>query len=461
MSLTNPVLGMAVYSLSNALELYQKSEERHRFGAIILMDLAVEYTLKAKLYQLDSADFIDNRQEIGFADLMKDSRISPLVLDDEKSYLNRVHTVRNYAQHRVQIPDSLTTQEYMKWLCKFIRRFSLENFGYDVNLSLPTNLRIVWTRLTRDVQKLFLGMPLKEPLDENYKSVRNWLSNVEAKSRRGYISRDYKYELLYHIRKYCNYLGMNPDELIDYANEGYVSPDEDLSRYEKTLNVPTSAHINIKNFYTFHKIPIAVSFPKYKSRNVAKEITTEQIRKLCDIAPLKTRSWILANSYMGLKLGKLSLLKVNDFRVENWDKTKDIYVVKIRKEVSNTYDYTTFIGADAKDVLKKYFEEQHLSSQDHPWTYWQRSRYSDDLKRLCQKAGFYEKGKTVGKSFDIRLKRILIDSGMPYDWVCYLFGVKAERIDIVRPLDEELRIAYEKAYPNLKVYEETRNYFTL
>ena len=53
MSTANSVLGMAVYSLSNALELYQNNEERHRFGAIILTDLAVEYTLKAKLYQLN------------------------------------------------------------------------------------------------------------------------------------------------------------------------------------------------------------------------------------------------------------------------------------------------------------------------------------------------------------------------------------------------------------------------
>jgi hypothetical protein len=79
MSFTNPLLGMAVYSLTNALELYQKnepnSEERRRFGAIILMDLSVEYILKAKIYQLDVTGSINKQQDLGFADVMKDDRI--------------------------------------------------------------------------------------------------------------------------------------------------------------------------------------------------------------------------------------------------------------------------------------------------------------------------------------------------------------------------------------------------
>lgn len=72
MNTANPVLGMAFYSLMNALELYQSKddEERHRFGTIILMDLSIEYLLKAKLYQINSADFIENQQELGYSNLM-------------------------------------------------------------------------------------------------------------------------------------------------------------------------------------------------------------------------------------------------------------------------------------------------------------------------------------------------------------------------------------------------------
>lgn len=79
MSSTNPLLGMAVYSLANALELYQSNEpnnaERRRFGAIILMDLSVEYILKAKLYQLDQNEFMKKQQDLGFSDCINDDRI--------------------------------------------------------------------------------------------------------------------------------------------------------------------------------------------------------------------------------------------------------------------------------------------------------------------------------------------------------------------------------------------------
>jgi len=55
---TNPVLTISLYSLLNALEFFQGAEERHRQATIILMDLAVEYALKAKLYQTDPVKFI-------------------------------------------------------------------------------------------------------------------------------------------------------------------------------------------------------------------------------------------------------------------------------------------------------------------------------------------------------------------------------------------------------------------
>lgn len=76
MSSTNPLLGMAVYSLVNALELYQSNEpnnaERRRFGAIILMDLSVEYILKAKLYPLDQNEFMKKKRDLGFSDCINE-----------------------------------------------------------------------------------------------------------------------------------------------------------------------------------------------------------------------------------------------------------------------------------------------------------------------------------------------------------------------------------------------------
>jgi len=52
---------MAIYSLLNSFEFFQRGEERHRQATIILMDLAVEYILKAKLYEASPVDFLEGQ----------------------------------------------------------------------------------------------------------------------------------------------------------------------------------------------------------------------------------------------------------------------------------------------------------------------------------------------------------------------------------------------------------------
>ena len=253
---------------------------------------------------------------------MKDVNIIPLIQEDEKTFLLRVHTVRNYAQHRASIPDSLTTQEYMKWLCKFVERFAKDNFDFDMNLALPNSLKFVWTKLTQDAQK-FNGMPLKEPLEKNYKSVKQWLIVANAKSHRGYISEDQKTHLVHHLKKYCKFIGMNPDELVEYAENGRVSPNDYLASYEKTFNNPNTQHNMIKNFYAAHKINITLPYHPYKPRSTIKEISTEQIRAICAFAPLKLESMDSCDQLHWLKACETSINKNRGFPYIQLDQRKE------------------------------------------------------------------------------------------------------------------------------------------
>jgi hypothetical protein len=457
MSSTNPLLGMAVYSLSNALELYQKnedssSEERRRFGAIILMDLSVEYVLKAKLYQINQDDFMDKQQRLGFQDCISDSRIQ--FLEGEKSNLLRVHEARNFSQHRGSIASSLFSQEYMKWLCKFVERFAKDNFELNMVISLPSELRLTWFKLTNDVEKVItnIKVDLKEPLHERYRTVKEWINEKRVKSQRGFLIDEYVQHLETTLKKYCHFLNMNPDQIIESAINGTSSPSDDLEKFSKSRKSPAN-QIVVKSFYVTNGIIIKSHSPRYKPQNTFKELSSIQLRKLCDFSNLEAKSWILANSYMGLKVGKLALLKVEDFRIKNWGSPRYIYPVKIRLEVSNTYDYTTFIGNDAKKILTSYFEEKQFSPEDHPWNYSRHCDFNDVFRHNCQKLGIYEKGRIAPKSLDKRLKHILKVSGMRHDWIYYLLGTSPERMQIEAPLDDELTIAYEKAYPYLRVYE--------
>lgn len=450
MSSTNPVLGMSVYSLRNALELYQKNDERHRFGAIILMDLSVEYILKAKLYQLNAADFLDKQNEIGFSDVMKDPRIT--FFDDEKKYLWKVHEIRNYAQHRVSIPDSLGAQQSMTWLCKFVKRFSWDNFEVDINDELEIELKRTWINLTTETDKT-LDKPfiLIEQL-ENYKTIKDWIRHREESSKTGKLTWNNRYGLIHDLVKYCKYVRMNPDEIVEFAGKGMFNPDELFPELLKSVASPVHFYASVKSFLAYHKIALHISYPKYRRNNETREITVDEIRKLCSVADIEDRSWILANSYMGLNVNALTLLRVQDFYVDNWKTEKPIYPVKIRKEVSGK-DYTAFIGADAMHELKKFFDEKQFSSQDRPWNCIRPTVLNHKFRRCAKRCKIYEKnGQLLSpRSNTLRLRRILKEE-MPYELACFVLGIKPYKYrEVNRPLDEEVTKAYEKALPKLQI----------
>lgn len=140
----NPLLKTAIYSLMNALEFFQRGEERHRQGALIFMDQAVEYILKAKLYQMDPIKFLETQLEhLDYNSALQEVEKCGVKLQGgEKVQLRKVHGARNYAQHRAVIPDSIWTREYMDWVYKFMKRFCKENFEIDLDPMIPPKWRV-------------------------------------------------------------------------------------------------------------------------------------------------------------------------------------------------------------------------------------------------------------------------------------------------------------------------------
>lgn len=328
MSSSNPYLGVAHYSLMNAIELFQKGEERHRLGAIILIDLSVESVLKAKLYELKP---IGIQQEIfDFVELLDQIKINVPISKEEESKLRKVHKVRNSSQHGGSIPDSFNTCEYLKWASIFVKRFSIDNFGVNIDSKMPLNLRRKLAELTSE-EGILIGQryELKEPLDENYETVRNWFKHLDASSRVGSLSEEGKQIRMNVIRQYCNKVEKDPDQIIEHAkNEFYqTSKQETHDRYlaDFVNNLPEGKTrrvywSHVRSFYRENEIrTLTAPSPKYQPKHIVEKITTKEIRKICEKANIKHGSWILANSYMGLNVGKIRYLKVEDFHSDKWD----------------------------------------------------------------------------------------------------------------------------------------------
>jgi hypothetical protein len=275
---------------------------------------------------------------------------------------------------------------------------------------------------------------------------------------------------------------MNPDQIIEDAKREAMSyagkvksHDEALKKFLCSLNTDAKAHYYwgvLRGFYKHNDIATTFSRPKYTPIQSYDKLTTEQLRKICDVGTLRSRSWILANSYIGLDVGSLMYLKVEDFHVDKWTETKKIYPVTIREEVSGTFDHITFIGLDAKIMLEEYLKKYGIvGKQDIVWNMHNHQNFITEFARDVKKAGVgtLDAHKTVeddglpknfasitSKALVKRLKDTLEEEILPSNWnlVDYMLGRTREGIEIsTPPLFDEIEKAYLKALPKLTVYD--------
>jgi len=89
---------------------------------------------------------------------------------------------------------------------------------------------------------------LKDPLQDNYRTVSEWIKEKRAKNKRGFLRKDYVLILDANLKRYCNFLGMNPDQIIESALAGTSSPTDDINGFLKTMTTEISMYSILKSF---------------------------------------------------------------------------------------------------------------------------------------------------------------------------------------------------------------------
>jgi nucleoside 2-deoxyribosyltransferase len=370
----------------------------------------------------------------------------------------------------------------------------------EVKLKLPSDIswkRAITYRETYDImeglisqlenrshlknQPLVGEISLSLPLETHYGSIKKWYDHIGKKSQpEKAVNQKKNSDKI--ISQYCQSMKMNPDQIIEDAKREAMSyagkvksHDEALKKFLCSLNTDAKAHYYwgvLRGFYKHNDIATTFSRPKYTPIQSYDKLTTEQLRKICDVGTLRSRSWILANSYIGLDVGSLMYLKVEDFHVDKWTETKKIYPVTIREEVSGTFDHITFIGLDAKIMLEEYLKKYGIvGKQDIVWNMHNHQNFITEFARDVKKAGVgtLDAHKTVeddglpknfasitSKALVKRLKDTLEEEILPSNWnlVDYMLGRTREGIEIsTPPLFDEIEKAYLKALPKLTVYD--------
>ena len=136
----NPLIQSILHSTSNALEFLQKNDERHRQAALIEMDQAVEYALKAVLFQINRKEFMEKDwRHMTYETAM--TKIEQLEIEiPNKSLLKQAHSARNKAQHRGEIASESWTRHHLKNVIEFLDLFCSQNLNMNIKTEISEEL---------------------------------------------------------------------------------------------------------------------------------------------------------------------------------------------------------------------------------------------------------------------------------------------------------------------------------
>jgi integrase len=219
---------------------------------------------------------------------------------------------------------------------------------------------------------------------EVYETIRKWLTKLEAKSRGlDFNKSSTKRAGLYWLGKYLKFLSTtperptNPDALIAERLEQLATSNlqtkrkqeeffeewiVQLKREEYAPNSIATATGLIRSFYKSNYAPLqeVSTVRPYKVRSF-KVPTVKELKKMCDIADLPIKTWMLAQKDCGLANGDLLSLSLNNLSSEfgtiKMQLKKGIVPVHIQIRREKTGERTdSFFGPNSIKVLKEYIE---------------------------------------------------------------------------------------------------------
>ena len=318
-----------------------------------------------------------------------------------------------------------------------------------------------------------------------YATVKRWMLKLRKKAAavENGVPKATKELALAALDHYCSYWQMTPDEIIRDAKkclkeEGSTQKHDDMldqfwAEYSSRRSATTAGVYfkYIRSFYRANGVILTTEIPQIPQVRQKDLIpTTEQIRRMIDLAPPKHRSWMILLAYTGLRIGAIPEIKVKDLNPQEWHIDQPIYPLTVRQQVSGTYTYTIWYGWDAKQIIESWVKKRGIidKPEEYVWPYEKPDYLQQVFKRYAYRAGIIDapnglnmhgapKGISSFRAHCLRkrLQTILERVGTPLNWVDYMLGHVprgAQGDAYSRPTDLDLRECYLKALPELEIY---------
>ncbi len=319
-----------------------------------------------------------------------------------------------------------------------------------------------------------------------YKSVRFWHQNIPNRGTRSHWTT--------YLRKFCDFTGKTPDQLIEERKIQLESADVVVRRHAevalkrfvehlKEKYAPTSrknAWTSVKSFYEAHELDLKFKkreTPRGKALKHHTAPENETIRKLLEVLSIRDKAVILLQKDSGLSISDILGLRVGDL------KDMGQGFVMIQKHRRKTDEpFVTFAGSESTKIINLYLDLRRKGTQ--------RKYHIRKLGR-CKEVGippekitpesplFRSKTKRV-KVLDyatfhkiirnaclglgisdftphglrVRFQTTLESCGVNRNWIKRYMGHSLSEIEAAYSQPKHLFEAYKKAYPKLCVHQE-------
>ena len=295
-----------------------------------------------------------------------------------------------------------------------------------------------------------------------FESGKRWLTAVSVdKSGSKHTQREYARAL----KRYCEWIGKNPDQLIAEANTEHA--EDKLREFCATLEgkvsrttIATKYHAPIKSFYAQNRMPLTLRTPKHTTRE-REPHTTEQIKTLMSLADPRERAIMMLLKDSGISREDIVLLKYGDIQNE-LETDKDVIHIRLVRQ-KEQIEYETFIGANAIESLKAYLQYRKAKGEqirtDSPLiaTLSDKAMKPEVLStifvRLSKKAGFLTSPHRFRKYFESHMGLSAPSILVKY-WMGHSLGV--EKSYFLPPLEKQ-REAYAQGYKEIDITEKPIN----
>jgi site-specific recombinase XerD len=312
-----------------------------------------------------------------------------------------------------------------------------------------------------------------------------WMNELAAKSE------GTRLKYLDYFNRFCEYLNKTPDELLAQRQRDLKADDVKqqrvvetalksfLAHLKQTGNSPATqqvAYAAIRSFFEMHYLPLRMRRGDYPTgESLGSRAATKQVirriledgKKMKD--PQKVKALIMFLKDTGLRVSDVHNLTYGQV-AEGLERNEQFIPISLVTQKYKTVA-KTFIGPEAVEALKEYLEERRSGTRritpetltvDSPLFRTNengvvksisRSGLSSMLAFHCQRVG---EVKLSAHSFRKYFQTQLEAAGVSPNWIDQMIGHRLinSRDSYSLPSDEQLREAYEKAYPQLRVYPE-------